>query len=621
MSRRPSPPTNSPSTSASEYESIASISQSSARRRRQRQRRASLRRQLFLPLLAIGGVGLWIGGSWFWRDARAVPQRGQVGGTDILTSFKGPIEQCDVLVVGGTPSGVAAALAAARRGSNVFLVDEHAKLGGDVVYAMLNMFDVPMRPRARTATHGIFEEFFAPLGTAFDIKAAEDLFETKVYEAERIQVVRQATVVQILKREDQVLGVVVRQPAPQVGQPAPERLIIARCTVDATNDAVIAARAGAGYYIGRENANPDKRMQAAGLLFSVKGVNWRALTDFVYSRRLVKAQLKPNGALVPGDALPATPHARALIEAAKQRFSHISDLPHVQQAAAIQNLTPHTKKDLKKLPTVDAWLRMGGGQGKYLWDRGYLLEHYKPKNPNVMFLSINCGKQDDGSVVLNTLNIVDVDGLDAKSRARARNAAVQELPLFLAYLRKTMPGFEKAQLAQIAPELYIRETRHIHGYYSLKVSDVQAGKRFFDRIGKVSYPLDLHPYVKGELNAFAPRRYTYTLPLRCMVPRKVNNLLVASRSLSATYSAAGSARVIPVTMAAGEAAGVAAWMCATQVLTPHQMMKDSSLVSHLQKLLRESKVDIGDDLGDAPRPPSDLLTVKREVAPPLVSQR
>src|SRR5689334_21631584 len=61
-------------------------------------------------------------------------------------AFNGSLQECDVLVVGGTPSGVAAALAASRRGARVVLIEERPHLGGDIVYQMLNMWDVPLRP-------------------------------------------------------------------------------------------------------------------------------------------------------------------------------------------------------------------------------------------------------------------------------------------------------------------------------------------------------------------------------------------------------------------------------------------------------------------------------------------
>jgi len=243
-----------------------------------------------------------------------------------------------------------------------------------------------------------------------------------------------------------------------------------------------------------------------------------------------------------------------------------------------------------------AWLRLGGAHGNYAWERGDIIRDYKPRGRDILFLSINFGRQNDGTVVLNTLNIVGVDGLSNYSKKRARLQAMSEIPFFLKYLRGRMPGFENARLARVAPELYIRETRHIHGHYALKVGDIRSHTRFFDRVAMVSYPLDLHPYHKGDINPFGPQRFYYTIPLRALVPRRVNNLLVASRSLSATYSAAGSARVIPATMACGEAAGAAAWLCATKKFSTHDLMNDSRPVKQLQANLRDWGADIGDTM-------------------------
>jgi hypothetical protein len=154
------------------------------------------------------------------------------------------------------------------------------------------------------------------------------------------------------------------------------------------------------------------------------------------------------------------------------------------------------KEPKKTASTKIVWLRRGGVHGNYAWERGDIIRNYKPRGSNILFLSINYGRQSDGTVVLNTLNIVGVNGLSASSQAQAHREAVRELPHFISYLRRAMPGFSKAKLARIAPELYIRETRHIHGHYALKVSDIRAEHQFFDRIASASYPLDLHPYHK-----------------------------------------------------------------------------------------------------------------------------
>jgi hypothetical protein len=332
--------------------------------------------------------------------------------------------------------------------------------------------------------------------------------------------------------------------------------------IDATNDATVAAKAGAGYYIGRENANPDKRMQSAGLLFSVAGVDWKRVRAYVRGKKLIRADERKN-----------------------RKYA-------IDVAPAAESKVPSAKA--KKTPSPLVWLRLGGMTGNYGWERGDVIKDYKPRGRDVLFLSINFGRQADGTVVLNTLNIVNVNGLSAYSRSQARRQAVSELPYFLKYLRGRMPGFEKARLARVAPELYIRETRHIHGHYALKVSDVRTQKRFFDRVAMVSYPLDLHPYQKGDINPFGPQRYYYTVPLRSLVPRRVDGVFVASRSLSATYSAAGSARVIPVTMACGEAAGAAAWLCVRDNITPHKLVVDYPRIDQLHQNLRDWGAEIGD---------------------------
>lgn len=457
----------------------------------------------------------------------------------------------DVLVIGGTPSGVAAALAAARHGARVTLISERPKLGGDIVYAYLNMFDVPlmgMHADESPVAYGIFGQMFAKFGTAFDINAAESWLEKSIADEKRIQLESSAQITRVLLRDGKLEGVELRQSNDAT------RRITAAAVVDATNDADIAARAGAGYMLGREINNPDRKMQAAGLLFAVKDVDWQRVRAYVRSTKTVSLRRVRRW----------------------KKGVHDSVDVRVRGRKAI--------------------LRMGGIHGNYAWERGEVVKDYVPLGPNIDVISINFGRQSDGSVVLNTLNVVGVNGLDEKSKTRGHREASAEIPRLIEYLREEMPGFKEAKLASIAPELYIRETRHISGFSALTVENVRAGTPFPDRVALASYALDLHPYNKGDLNPFGPTRYLYCLPLGALVPRKVDGVFVASRSLSATYSAAGSARVIPITMAAGEATGTAAAQCAKGDLSPHQLVKSKAQIAQLQKTLRAAGMDIGDRL-------------------------
>jgi hypothetical protein len=514
---------------------------------------------------------------------------------DGLKGAAGTLE-CDVLVTGATPSGVAAALAAARRGARVIVVEKRSHAGGDVVYAMLNMFDVMAKPGETARVHGLFAEFFEQLGVSCDIDRARELFTRALKAEPNVRFIPNVSVVSVYKDGDRVAGVKIQQ-----GKAI--RPIACKVLIDATNDADVAAMAGAGFFVGRESANPDKRMQSAGLLFSVKNVDWAKVRAYVSSRRLIRPSERKNRrhAIDIAPVRPEPTSKPGKTRAVKLPSPAIKGLLPAASRAALAAKAPKTAKpgdktDAKAAPKAPdkIWLRLGGGIGSYAWERGDIVKGYQARGRDIVMLSVNFGRQSDGSVVLNTLNIVNVDGLDASSRRSAREQGVREIPFFLRHLRARMPGFEKATLGRVAPELYIRETRHIHGFYALKVEDIRAQTKFFDRVTHAAYPLDLHPYTKTDVNPFGPQRFFYTVPLRSLIPRGVDNVLVASRALSATYAAAGSARVIPVTMGAGEAAGVAAWECARNNRTTHQLTADYPLQRVVQDSLRKGGADIGD---------------------------
>ena len=534
----------SPRPSATPEGAVTSAAPNRARRKRSGRPNYFWRRVAVVMVLA----ALLYGTGWsVWHLGRAMTAW---FAPPVVASATEPAAT-DVLVVGGTPSGVAAALSAARHGARVVLISERPKLGGDIIYAYLNMFDVPLlgpHEDESPVAYGIFGQFFRQLGTAFDVDRAERWLEQSVAREPRIYLVSDARITRVLLRNGRLEGVRFNRRDGSAGQ------VMARATVDATNDAQVAARAGAGYTVGRERVNPDRKMQAAGLLFAVRGVNWKEVSAYVRDTKSV-------------------PLSR--VRRWKKGVAKAVDV-RVRGRRAI--------------------IRLGGVHGNYAWERGEIVKDYVARGPNIDVISINFGRQSDGTVILNTLNIVGVNGLDSASKTRAHREGSAEIPWLIRYLRRKMPGFKNAQLQSIAPELYIRETRHISGFATLDVENVRAGTPFPDRVALASYALDLHPYSKGDLNPFGPTRYLYCLPLRALVPRKVDGVFVASRSLSATYSAAGSARVIPITMAAGEASGAAAAQCAHNNFTPHDLVQSPEKIAALQKELRAAGMDIGDRL-------------------------
>ncbi|KAA5805764.1 FAD-dependent oxidoreductase [Thermoanaerobacterium thermosaccharolyticum] len=186
-----------------------------------------------------------------------------------------------------------------------------------------------------------------------------------------------------------------------------------------------------------------------------------------------------------------------------------------------------------------------------------ITKKYKPSTQMLRLRGLNLGKQDDGTVLVNALLIYGVDGLNKESIDNGTQLAKKELPRIVEFFRANIPGFEKAELDGTADELYIRETRHIKGYYTLDINDVVFNRDFYDRIAIGSYPVDVQATSPEDTGFVYGKPVEYAVPFRCIVPQNVDNLLVVGRSASYSHLAAGSARTIPIGMAEGDAAGVA----------------------------------------------------------------
>jgi hypothetical protein len=115
----------------------------------------------------------------------------------------------------------------------------------------------------------------------------------------------------------------------------------------------------------------------------------------------------------------------------------------------------------------------------------------------------------------------------------------------------------------------VRETRRIIGDYQLTVDDVLGARKFDDAIARGAYPVDIHnPEGSGTVLRRLPPGEAYDIPLRCLLPRKAEGLLVAGRCISGTHEAHSSYRVMPIVMATGHAAGVCAAIAAKEGAQP-----------------------------------------------------
>jgi hypothetical protein len=186
-------------------------------------------------------------------------------------------------------------------------------------------------------------------------------------------------------------------------------------------------------------------------------------------------------------------------------------------------------------------------------------------------------------VHFNTTRVVGCKGTDAADLTQAEQEARRQVRELVDFLRTEVAGFEQAYLQQTATQIGIRETRRIHGAYTLTADDVVTARKFEDGIARCSYPIDIHsPTGSGTDIRSVPRGDYYQIPYRCLQPLGVENLLVAGRCVSATHEGQSSLRVMPQCFAMGQAAGAAAALAIRGKVTPAEApLKD------LQRILDE----------------------------------
>jgi len=197
-------------------------------------------------------------------------------------------------------------------------------------------------------------------------------------------------------------------------------------------------------------------------------------------------------------------------------------------------------------------------------------------------------------VGVNFTHILGVDATDAASVTAAtlegRRQAFHMIPVF----RKYVPGMEGCHLVSTAALLGTRESRRIVGRAVLNEDDLMAMRDWPDAVCYGSFFIDIHNCTGAGMDGatWRPQKgFRYQIPYRCMLPRKIENLLVAGRCVSVTHRALGSTRVMPQCAALGEAAGAAAALSIEAGCAPGELP-----VEKLQDRLRAAGA-IVDDAG------------------------
>lgn len=169
-----------------------------------------------------------------------------------------------------------------------------------------------------------------------------------------------------------------------------------------------------------------------------------------------------------------------------------------------------------------------------------------------------------GIVVCNMTNSVDSDGTSSVDLTRATLTCRHQMDKIVAFLREFVPGFENCFMIDSASFIGVRETRHFKGVYTLTENDIAGAREFDDWVVRDAYfNFDVHNLTGPGLDSTgAQKKFVqkkgYSIPYGCLVPEKIDNLLLSGRNISGTHMAHSNFRVMPICAATGEAAGVAA---------------------------------------------------------------
>jgi hypothetical protein len=186
---------------------------------------------------------------------------------------------------------------------------------------------------------------------------------------------------------------------------------------------------------------------------------------------------------------------------------------------------------------------------------------------------------------INFTHVNFIDSTKAEDLTKATIEGRKQAYETIEVYRKYVPGMENCHMISTPNTIGIRESRRIHGIYTLTKEDLLAMRKFDDSIGYGSFFIDIHS-VSGpgmDKKEYRPERgFQYQIPYRILLPKDIDNLLVAGRCASCTHEALGSLRVMPQCGVMGQAAGAAAVISLKHGISP----KDIS-IPELHKTLKE----------------------------------
>ena len=410
------------------------------------------------------------------------------------------VHKTEVLVVGAGPGGLAAALAAARAGVEVTLVERFGCFGGNITTVGVEGF-AWYRHEQTVEANGIgreFEDRAKAMGAA--VPEAQSLsyeLDSEGFKVVADQLVEEAGITPMLHRMfvapilegDRITGIITESKA---GREA----ILAQIVIDATGDADIAHRAGAPV-----THPPREELQAASVMFHVAGVDKARFMEDVRENPHTYADWSNGEWTVETDGKE------------DEMFSPFLKRPF---------------DTARKAGVIPSDLTTIAGTWGAVHDSGEM-------------------------TYMNLVHLGNCDGTDPADLTHFEIEGRRQAMMAIEALRRYAPGCAGGRLRKFGMTLGVRDTRKSDAAYNKTETDVRHEARVDDSIG--IYPEFIDGY--GILILPTTGRYMH-IPYRSLLPKGIKGLLVAGRATGGDRIAHAATRNMACCAVAGQGAGIAA---------------------------------------------------------------
>lgn len=443
------------------------------------------------------------------------------------------LQDYDVIVVGGGPGGIPAAIASAREGMRTLLVEKNPFLGGvaSTGLPLLAFFDREGSQVVGGIGYEIIENL-EPIGGSFaghipcplhNSITPVNPFLFRNIAGEMCQEagvdIFFSTDLRDVKVDDGKVSAVTLYSRNM------EYEVNCKTLVDATGDGMAVYLAGANYSVGREG---DSSIQPVSLVFSVGNVDLEEMLDY----------LKDN---------PDT-----------------FDTPDTYGEGMKYAIEDFTEPTSFYFTGFSEFIEEAKKNGEFDIPRDRII---LAKQPN------------KNEVVVNATRVNDVDPTDPESLNDAEIEGHRQVLHLVKFLKKYCPGFKDAFLANTANGVYARESRRMTGIDTMTKENIDELAIPDDSIALAGYNIDIH---SGETIKFMPSKHGIGIPYGCLVSNNIEGLLASGRCISVEPYPFGLVRAMSTCLAIGEAAGTAAAMA----IKNGKSLKDVN-AGELRKLLSD----------------------------------